>query len=184
MLLTVKERAHFLLTGFSNSRGRITRLEAGRHLAANMKMGLFVLVLCSFKLSVLCFLPVLQSWKALSPCSKLWKEFHMASRAEGGSEGETDWLFYAGKWNKEWGDLWDRETSWTENAASGLHLLEPLFLIFFILFHFFFFFLTYIGCLKGKGSNTAADQRVFTNYTINHFASWATEGTEILHEQQ
>jgi len=53
MLLTVKEQAHFLLTGFSNSRGRITRLEAGRHLAANMKMVLFVLILCS--LNSLCF---------------------------------------------------------------------------------------------------------------------------------
>lgn len=65
-LLTVKEQEHFLLTGFSNSRGRIRRLEAGRYSAANMKMGLFVLLLCSFNLSVLCYKPVLESCKALS----------------------------------------------------------------------------------------------------------------------
>lgn len=82
----------------------------------------------------------------------------MASRAEGGSEGETDWLFYAGKWNKGWGDLWDGEASWTKNTASGLHLLGPFF------FFFSHFFLTYIGCLKGKGSNSAADQCVYKWY--------------------
>jgi len=71
MLVTVKEQAHFLLTGFSNSRQRIIRLEAGRHLAENTKMVLFVLVLCSLKLSVLCCMPVLQSCKALSPYSEL-----------------------------------------------------------------------------------------------------------------
>lgn len=47
----------------------------------------------------------------------------MASRAEGGSGGETDWLFYTRKWNKAWRDLGDREESWTKNVAAGLYLL-------------------------------------------------------------
>lgn len=74
MLLTFKEQAHFLLTGFSNSRGRITRLEAGTHLTANMKMGLFVLFLCSFKFSVLSLSCLFyKAAKALSPYSKALK---------------------------------------------------------------------------------------------------------------
>lgn len=80
MLLTAKEQAHFLLTGFSNSRGRITRLEAGRHLAANMKMVLFVLILCS--LNSLCFAACL--------FFKTAKHFHPTASSKSNSTWPTE----------------------------------------------------------------------------------------------
>lgn len=85
-------------------------------------MGLFVLLLCSFNLSVLCYKPVLQSCKALS---------HLKAISHGQQCWWREWrgntLFSTRNWNKAGRVLWDREASRTKNAAAGLYLQGPVF---------------------------------------------------------
>lgn len=86
-------------------------------------MGLFVLLLCSFNLSVLCYKPVLQSCKALS---------HLKAISHGQQCWWREWrgntLFSTRNWNQAGRVLWDREASRTKNAAAGLYLQGPVFL--------------------------------------------------------